>query len=128
MGEQFSLAFDHTALEQLLIDQLTIADFLEQLFGDKGSPNYRDMCEHLVAYHNKDGGSPEVLDFDLTEPVFHTDTLSGHFKCKFGIHFFYTCSDVHNNAKDTIRWDFKIDQATHIINFTGEQPWVRDAD
>lgn len=128
MGEQFTLAFDHKALEQVLNEKLTISVFLKQLFGDKGSANYRDMCEHLVAYHNKDGGSPEVSEFELTDPVFNADTLTGHFKCKFNIHFFYTCSDVHSNAKDTIRWDFTLNEDTHLIALTGEEPWVRDAD
>jgi hypothetical protein len=70
------------------------------------------MCEGLVAYHNKEGGSPEVKEFEITESGFNAESRMGYCKCKFGIHFHYTCSDVHNDAKDTIRWDFKLDEDT----------------
>jgi hypothetical protein len=128
MREQFNLQLDPILLSQLLNGNLTITDFFQQLFGERNSPNYRAMCGGLVAYHNKDGGSPEVTVFDLVEAAFNADACSGSFKCRFGIHFHYTCSDVHNDAKDTIRWDFKLNVAENTIHFTGEELWVRDAD
>lgn len=128
MGEKFSLKVEDDLLKQLVTKELNISGFLSGLFGPVSSSNYRAMCEGLVAYHNKDGGSPEVKEFEITEGGLSTENNTGYCKCKFNIHFHYTCSDVHNDAKDTIRWDFKLDEATNIIHFTGEEPWVRDAE
>lgn len=127
MGEKFSLLYAPAALNYLNNNNIAIAGVLAQLFGGKGSPNYRAMCEGLVAYHNRDGGSPEVTEFEVIDSAFNTKTLSGYLKCRFAIHFHYTCSDIHNDAKDTIRWDFTIDEDTNAVHFTGEEPWVRDA-
>ena len=128
MGEQFSLPVEGGLLQRFINKQITAADFLNTLFGERDSRNYWLMCEGLVAYHNKDGGSPEVKEFEITESGFSAESKTGFCRCKFNVHFHYTCSDVHNDAKDTIRWDFKLDEATNIIHFTGEEPWVRDAE
>jgi hypothetical protein len=128
MGEKFSLKVEDDLLKQLVTKELNISGFLSALFGPVSTSNYRAMCEGLVAYHNKEGGSPEVKEFEITESGFNAEPVLGYCKCKFNIHFHYTCSDVHNDAKDTIRWDFKLDEATNIIHFTGEEPWVRDAE
>jgi hypothetical protein len=128
MGEKFSLPVEDGLLHRLLKKEITATDFLSLLFGEGGSRNYWMMCEGLVAYHNKDGGSPEVKEFEISDSGFNPETISGYLKCKFNIHFHYTCSDVHNDAKDTIRWDFKVDTESNAIYFVGEEPWVRDAE
>jgi hypothetical protein len=127
MGEKFSLPVEDGLLNRLINKEITAAEFLSRLFGERDSRNYWLMCEGLVAYHNKEGGSPEVKEFEITESGFNAESRMGYCKCKFGIHFHYTCSDVHNDAKDTIRWDFKADKESNI-HFTGEEPWVRDAE
>ncbi|RWY57259.1 hypothetical protein [Mucilaginibacter gilvus] len=128
MREQFSLQVEGSLLKQLVKEGLNPLIFFNHLFGPISSPNYRAMCEGLVAYHNKEGGSPEVKEFEITDTGFKPESITGYLKCKFGIHFHYTCSDVHNDATDTIRWDFKIDWGSHNIHFTGEEPWIRDAE
>ncbi|MBD1364053.1 hypothetical protein IDJ77_09555 [Mucilaginibacter sp. ZT4R22] len=128
MGEKFSLKVEDGLLKQLVKQQLNISGFLSRLFGPINSPDYRAMCEGLVAYHNKDGGSPEVAEFEIIDSGFNVESLSGYCKCKFGIHFHYTCSDVHNDATDTIRWDFALDTSNRNICFNGEEPWVRDVE
>jgi hypothetical protein len=128
MGEKFSLSLEDELLNRLISGEIEAADFLSALFGERGSRNYWMMCEGLVAYHNKEGGSPEVKAFEVSESGFNTESRTGYCKCKFGIHFHYTCSDVHNDAKDTIRWDFKVDEGSGTIHFIGEEPWVRDAE
>ncbi|MDB5288393.1 MAG: hypothetical protein JWR05_3342 [Mucilaginibacter sp.] len=128
MREKFSLTLEEPLITQLINGDTTVSGFLESVFGKKGSANYIAMCEGLVAYHNKDGGSPEVTEFDITESSFKPATLSGAFKCSFAVHFHYTCSDIHNNAKDTIRWDFKLGDKANTVMFIGEEPWIRDAE
>jgi hypothetical protein len=128
MGEKFSLTLEEALITQLINGDITSSGFLESVFGKKGSTNYIAMCGGLVAYHNKDGGSPEVTEFDITESRFDRATLSGAFKCSFAVHFHYTCSDIHNNAKDTIRWDFKLGDKANTLMFIGEEPWIRDAE
>lgn len=124
----FSLKADEALLKQIQESEINASEFLTRLFGEKSSVNYWTMCEGLVAYHNKEGGSPEVKEFEITDCGFKPESKEGYLKCKFGIHFHYTCSDIHHNAKDTIRWDFQLDEAKSIIIFTGEVPWVRDAE
>ena len=128
MREKFSLTLEEDLIQQLINRDITVSGFLESVFKKKGSTNYMAMCEGLVAYHNKDGGSPEVAEFDITESSFNPAMLSGAFKCSFEIHFHYTCSDIHNNAKDTIRWDFKLGDKVNAVTFIGEEPWIRDAE
>lgn len=128
MGEKFSLPVEDELLHRLISEEIAATDFLSALFGERGNRNYWMMCEGLVAYHNKDGGSPEVKAFEVSDSGFNTESRTGYLKCKFVIHFHYTCSDVHNDAKDTIRWDFEVDEANSKIHFTGEEPWVRDAE
>ncbi|TFF33891.1 hypothetical protein [Mucilaginibacter psychrotolerans] len=128
MREKFTLKADESLLRQLIANEISPSAFFATLFGQKQSAHYRAMCEGLVAYHNKDGGSPEVTEFEITDSGFKPEKSEGYLKCKFGIHFHYTCSDVHNDANDTIRWDFILDEATNTIRFTGEEPWVRDAE
>ncbi|OOQ57947.1 hypothetical protein [Mucilaginibacter pedocola] len=89
MGEKFSLPIAQGLFVQLAKGQINIAEFLKQLFGEPGTHNYWLMCEGLVAYHNKDGGSPEVKHFDITDSGFNADTKTGFCKCSFGIHFHY---------------------------------------
>jgi hypothetical protein len=128
MGEKFLLPVEDELLNRLINKEIIAADFLSTLFGEKDSRNYWMICEGLVAYHNKEGGSPEVNEFEISESSFDTEMRTGYCKCKFSIHFHYTCSDVHNDAVDTIRWDFKADTDNNIIYFTGEEPWIRDAE
>lgn len=125
MREQFSLPFDNVLIEQLLNSTITIAQFLEQLFGDQANDSYQLMCQKLQDYQSRDEGSPEVKDFAITDPVFKADELSGSFKCRFIVHRFYTCSAIHNQAKDVITWDFKVDASLKMLMFTGEKPWIQ---
>jgi hypothetical protein len=128
MREKFSLVIDRSLSRELVNNEINAAEFLTRLFGDKSSQNYHTMCEGLVAYHNKEGGSPEITQFEITDCGFKAESTTGFLKCKFSIHFHYTCSDVHNDARDIIRWDFKLDKYNNLIHFTGEEPWVRDAE
>jgi hypothetical protein len=128
MREKFNLTLERALITQLINGEIAVSGFLESVFKEKGNTNYIAMCEGLVAYHNKDGGSPEVTEFDITESSFNPATLSGAFKCSFAVHFHYTCSDIHNNAKDTIRWDFKLGDKANTLMFIGEEPWIRDAE
>lgn len=128
MREKFTLSLDPSTQPFLSQPGANAITLLTQFFGEPNSANYRAMCEGLVAYHNKEGGSPEVKEFGISDAAYHPETRTGWCKCRFGIHFHYTCSDVHHDAKDTIRWDFEVDAENGTIKFTGEEPWVRDAD
>jgi hypothetical protein len=88
MGEKLDLKFNTQILERLLTKQLTFMDFLTEVFKDNEGKNYLQMCAALKAYHHQNGGAPEVLEFEITQPLFNHGTLSGSFNCKFKVSFF----------------------------------------
>ncbi|RFZ82169.1 hypothetical protein DYU05_16245 [Mucilaginibacter terrenus] len=126
MREEFQLAADTTAIKLLYSNETSVLIFLQTLFNQEASANYSTLTRALEAYHNKDGGSPVVTQLELIDAKFDPLKKFGSFRARFSLHFHYTCSDVHNDAKDTISWDFKVDEQTGTIHFTGEEPWVRD--
>jgi hypothetical protein len=123
MGENLDLKFNAQYLEQLLSQQITFVDFLNNVFKGNEGNNYLQMCAALKAYHHQNGGAPEVLEFEITQAHFNPHTLSGNFICKFKVSFFFGCDDLHINKNDTINWQLKIDSNTGIIHLHGEEPW-----
>ena len=126
MGENLDLKFSSQSLEQLLLQQISFVDFLKEVFKGNEGKNYWQMCAALKAYHHQNGGAPEVLEFEITQPVFNAGTLSGSFNSKFSISFFFGCDDLHINKNDTINWQFKIDSSSFTLHLTGEEPWSSD--
>ena len=126
MAEKLQLHLPQSEFEALLNENKSTENFLHALFQDKD--NHKFMCAALQEYHRNDGGSPEVHDFELIRIVFTPAILTGRFTCKFRVKYHYTCSDVRNEAGDTITWDFIIDEAKQIIDMTGEESLVRDGD
>jgi hypothetical protein len=126
MSEKLDIIFPKDNFEGLINGKTTIEDFLIDEF-TKAS-NHAVMCNALKEYHRNDGGSPEVHDFEIVNTKFDTNKLTGRFRTSFKINYHYTCSDVHNTAKDTIDWDFVVDSTNNIIHLTGEEPLVRDGD
>jgi hypothetical protein len=123
MSENLNLKFNAQILEQLLSQQITFMDFLTEVFKGNEGKNYLQMCTALKAYHHQNGGAPEVLEFEITQPQFNPNTLSGSFSCKFKVSFFFGCDDLHIDKNDTISWQFKIDSSACIIHLHGEEPW-----
>jgi len=123
MGETLNLKFNAQILEQLLAQQITFTDFLTEVFKGNEGKNYLQMCAALKAYHHQNGGAPEVLEFEITQPKFNPNTLSGSFNCKFKVSFFFGCDDLHIDKNDTINWQFEIDSHTPIMHLSGEEPW-----
>jgi heterodisulfide reductase subunit B len=126
MAEKLKLFLTNTDFNKLVSGEISIQVFLPALFEDKQA--YAQMCNSLKEYHRNDGGSPEVHDFDVINSSFNPQTLTGHFRCTFKVIYHYTCSDVRNNAADTIDWDFKIDAVNEILHLTGEETLERDTD
>jgi hypothetical protein len=126
MAEKLDIVLSKAHLEQLLNGKLTIDNFLKHQFSN--AVNHAAMCSALQEYHRNDGGSPEVHVFDVMNGSFNPQTLTGSFRCNFRVIYHYTCSDVRNNAADTIDWDFKIDALSRNLYLTGEETLERDGD
>lgn len=126
MAEKLELTTSQQNIAKLLAGSLNIDNFLNQLFQDPA--NHTAMCASLQEYHRNDGGSPEVHAFEIIRVAFNPDSLTGRFTCKFRVQYHYTCSDVRNDAGDTIVWDFKLDKENGMLYLTGEEPLVRDGD
>lgn len=123
MGENLDLKFNAQCLDRLLAQQITFADFLTEVFNANQGNNYLQMCAALKAYHHQNGGAPEVLEFEITQPKFNPGTLSGSFTCKFKVSFFFGCDDLHIDKNDTISWQLKIDKNINTLHLKGEEPW-----
>ncbi|MDT3402724.1 hypothetical protein [Mucilaginibacter terrae] len=124
MAEKLEFNCTQDLLQNLINGNTPIADFLNNLFAD---PEKRSqMCSALQAYHRNDGGSPEVHAFEVANPSFDVASLTGRFRCRFQIDYFFTCSDLRNVGADTIDWDFKIENNT--LYLTGETVLERDGD
>lgn len=126
MSEKLQLTVTKSNLEDLTKGKITIDAFLNKLLSVK--EHHALMCAGLQEYHRNDGGSPEVHAFEIVHASFNPDNLIGHFTCKFRVKYHYTCSDVRNEASDTITWSFKPDIANCTLNLTGEKVLERDGD
>ncbi len=126
MAEKLQLHLSQSEYEALLNENRSTENFLVKLFRDQG--NHKLMCSALQEYHRNDGGSPEVHDFEIIRIQFTPAILTGRFTCKFRVKYHFTCSDIRNEAGDTIVWDFIIDEARQVIDMTGEEPLVREGE
>lgn len=126
MAQDFKLSFSADILGKLSGGEISVEQFLNQVFADK--QNHTNLCQSLAAYFYDEGGSPEVREFDIVQASFNADNLNGAFKCEFKVYYFFTCSDIKNDKHENITWKFKIDVPHLNIAFVGEEPWVRDAD
>ncbi|WP_183557062.1 hypothetical protein [Mucilaginibacter sp. SP1R1] len=127
MAKDFKSAVSADKLQEILSKEITIEQFLSDFFNEKGSKPYTDFCRALASYHDEEGGSPEVREFEIIRFGFDTDKLTGEFTCAFTVYFFFGCSGINSDKRDTITWKFKIDAEDLNIAFTGEEPWVSDA-
>lgn len=124
MAEILEFNCNQTDLQGLIKGDISIADFLNNLFTDPRK--YTQMCLALQAYHRNDGGSPEVHAFEVANLFFDAASSTGRFRCRFQIDYFFTCSDLRNVGADTIDWDFRIADGT--IYLTGETVLERGLD
>jgi hypothetical protein len=124
MAEKLDLPISPTPFEGLQAGNISIEDFINGLFKDQ-QPQTK-MCLALQEYHRNDGGSPEVDAFEVQNVTYNAEALSGSFRCKFRVNYHYTCSDVRNNAMDTIDWDFRIDKDNCMLILIGEETLERD--
>jgi len=126
MAQDFELPVSLDIMERLSDQEIFVEQFLNKVFDDKQI--YVNFCKSLASYFYDEGGSPEVLEFDIVNATFNADSLTGAFKCNFVVHYFFGCSDIKNDKHENITWKFKIDSTNLKIAFVGEEPWVRDAD
>jgi len=124
MAEKLELPINPSQLNHLQARKISVDDFINELFKDE--QHYAMMCSALQEYHRNDGGSPEVAAFEVVNAFYDSNTLSGTFRCKFRVNYHYTCSDVRNDATDTIDWGFKIDKDHYRLLLTGEETLERD--
>jgi hypothetical protein len=124
MAEKLEIRVERLQIEGLQSGSIPVNDFLNQLFADQHT--HAAMCLALKEYHRNDGGSPEVDGFEVVNIIYDARALNGSFRCKFKVNYHYTCSDVRNNAMDTIDWRFKLDQDHRMLLLTGEETLERD--
>jgi len=93
-------------------------DFFNNLFFAEPENN-KEAIEQirtgLLAFHQQDGGSPEIHSFKITDSSFNPQTNSG--KIKFGYEVFFTfgCADIHRSDICTETCTFKIEQEKHLL-------------
>jgi hypothetical protein len=122
VAKDFKLEVSVDSINQLLASEIWVEVFLADIFNNKAS--HAIISERLASYFYDDGGSPEVRGFEIVNAKFNNDNLRGTFQCNFTVYYFFTCSDVKNDKKENITWQFKINPADGVIAFEGEEPWI----
>jgi hypothetical protein len=129
MREQFELSYFDSDLDELLNDEITIEDFLNEVLEVSDPDTETDkMCRALQSYNSQDGGSPDVYHFEISEAEFNEDALTGSFLTEFTVYYYYGCDDMNQEEEDYITWKFVIDTDNNVVKFTGEEQLERDPD
>ena len=94
------------AVSQLLTDVL---------FTDN---NLETICAGLVAFHDTDGGSPEVKTFTILpeEVTYHSETHIGKVVLRYRVRFFFGCSDISSDEPASEKSDFEIDVVSYKLH------------
>ena len=124
MAKDFELSAPGDKLAALIGEEIWIDEFLKNIFEDTSGKVYTDFCKSLASYHYDEGGSPEVHEFEIIRSHFNAEKLAGEFTCAFVVYFFFGCSGINSDKRDTITWKFKVDPQNEKIALTGEEPWV----
>jgi hypothetical protein len=104
------------AISQLLADVLGLANNLET------------VCAGLVAFHDTDGGSPEVKTFSILpeEVTYHPETHTGKVVLRYRVRFFFGCSDISSDEPANEKSDFEIDVLNNKLYLHIHDPIRRD--
>ena len=129
MQEKFTLTYLPNYLQQLLDDDLTINEFLEDVLTPYLEEEEDAMLGSLLSYAQNDAaGAPDVNDYELNDIEFDKETLKGSFYAEFIIYYYFGCDDMNKEDSDCIKWDFEIDTDKEEITFTGEKTLEREPD
>jgi hypothetical protein len=104
------------AISQLLADVLSADNNLEII------------CAGLVAFHDADGGSPEVKTFTILpeEITYHPEMHTGKVVLRYRVRFFFGCSDVSADEPANEKSDFEIDVIGNKLHVHIHDPISRD--
>jgi len=95
---------------QSLIDNSSLKDFLEEtLRSDKSS--FDEVCAALLQFHQDEGGSPQVPDFEIAYCEYDGTTHTGKIRFEYDVFFTFGCADIYPTQKSTETSKFSIDES-----------------
>lgn len=111
-------------ITKLTDGQTAIGQFLIDVFALKTEA----ICEQLVAFHDGDGGSPEVTTFNILseEVIYDPETHKGKVTFRYRVRFFFGCSDINSDEPANEKADFEVDLLNNILAVHIHDPIRRD--
>jgi|GEM_PF-3163661 hypothetical protein len=86
------------------------------------------ICDQLVAFHDGDGGSPEVKEFNVLpeEVIYDPETHKGKVTFRYRVRFFFGCSDINSDEPANEKADFEVDLINNKLAVHIHDPIRRD--
>ncbi|MDB5002942.1 MAG: hypothetical protein JWQ34_1167 [Mucilaginibacter sp.] len=115
-------------ITKLTDGQTAIGQFLLDVFAVNSTVNTELICAELVAFHDGDGGSPEVKQFDILpeEVIYDPETHKGKVTFRYRVRFFFGCSDINSDEPANEKADFEVDLINNILAVHIHDPIRRD--
>jgi hypothetical protein len=84
--------------------------------------------DQLVAFHDGDGGSPEVKQFDILpeEVIYDPETHKGKVTFRYRVCFFFGCSDINSDEPANEKADFEVNMISRKLAIHIHDPIRRD--
>ncbi|AYL94050.1 hypothetical protein [Mucilaginibacter celer] len=114
------LSFDFPESLHQIIDheQTSVAAFITEVLNtpdNKGKPNLKNLAFNLRFNHAGEGGSPEIVDLEVTGTDYDAETQKGQVTINYRVERHYTCSDVKSQQKHTEICPFEINTSEQIL-------------
>jgi hypothetical protein len=92
----------------------------EVLHSDKAL--FDDVRAALVEFHQEDGGSPEVPDFEITDCWYDATSKTGKVRFEYTVFFTFGCADIYPIQKSAETSGFSIDSgSSKLLLFITDQ-------
>ncbi|MCC8425910.1 hypothetical protein [Mucilaginibacter sp. UR6-11] len=106
--------------------KLAVSQLLADVLG--ADDNLEIICAGLVAFHDGDGGSPEVETFTILpgEVTYHPGAHTGKVVLRYRVRFFFGCSDISSDEPANEKSDFEIDAVNNKLLLHIHDPIRRD--
>lgn len=92
----------------------------------KGNPNIKNLAFNLRFNHAGEGGSPEIVDLEITDATYDDATKKGQVVLRYRVERHYTCSDVKSQQKHTEICLFEINSTEGVLLLTVSEDESRD--
>jgi hypothetical protein len=101
------IPYSQSDYDRVLSAELTMPDLLGKLIKEEAA--FNKVISHLTDYHNADGGSIEINNFEVTGCTYSPENKKGQVKITYRIYYFYGCADITKDAGDHETWNFDMD-------------------